>query len=84
MDHFGSVGIYRDLPFFRKKAAAFTVNVAAGSQDAVRVGGQGTGMGAGLFPQAVFFKQACDTAQADNCSAHFIHKTLSIIYNFFE
>jgi hypothetical protein len=69
--HFGGVGVHRNLPSFGEKAAAFPVNVAAGNKGAVGIGGDCAGMGAGFFPQAVFFKQAGNATETDNGGVYF-------------
>jgi hypothetical protein len=72
-EHFGGICINRYLPFFRKNPTAFFIRVATRNKNAGRVGVYRSGVGAGLFPQAVFFEKACNPAQANDGGFYFFH-----------
>ena len=81
-EHFSGIGVYRYLPFVCEKTAPFFITIAAGGKGAVRVSAHCAGMGAWFFPQAVFLKQAGDTAKADNCGTDFFQDYSLPVCNF--
>jgi hypothetical protein len=73
-EHGRRIGIDRDLPTIREKAAAFLIGVRPGNKAAIGVGGDCPGVGTGLLPAFIIFQKACDAAQTDNRYGDFFHK----------
>jgi hypothetical protein len=64
-EHFFCFFVNGNLPFFRKKPAAFFVDITAGNKNTIFISGDCSCVGAGFFTKSIFFKQRGNASKAN-------------------